>query len=353
MLLTLIACWSPGTAERVEPSFIEVALDGFEPGTREEPLPFTTVAFDVPVTVRTLDVNGDLYPFNGDLKPKVRPGIYDGDPWITVEDGEWAGSVSVRNTFGPTRVWFTDEGDKDADSGREASWAAGVTETMWFASPTIAEFQTTDDIETNQLNGEFATVRVADRQVVVTAREAAGMWVSDIADAQGTGNSVYVYTFSRPDDAYFVGARITLLTGINQEYLASTQLSYPTLETDGSTLDVPEAFELTDCTDEGMEGLEGARVGITDGTIPDTFVEGSEEYSDYLIYGQWPITYGDCTLYVSSGGTAPDFSPLERAGQSLPRVEGMVKQIFSMWVIVVVDAEDIEAPASGPTPRGP
>jgi hypothetical protein len=30
----------------------------------------------------------------------------------------------------------------------------------------------------------------------------------------------------------------------------------------------------------------------------------------------------------------------------------MVKQIFDKWVLVVVDAEDIEAAASGPTPRG-
>ncbi|MFN7142464.1 MAG: hypothetical protein ACK4YP_01710 [Myxococcota bacterium] len=353
MLLVLLACSLPGPKERVEPAFIEVTLDGFAPGTRDAPLPFTAEPLDVPVTVRTLDVNGAPYPFEGDLKPKVRPGILESEPWITVSGGEWSGNVTIRNAFGPTRIWFTDEGDKDEDSGREASWGAGVTEALWFASPTIAEFQATDDPETNQLAGEFATVRVADRQVVVTAREAAGMWVTDIADPPGSYNSVYVYTFSRPDDAYAVGTRITLLTGIDQEYLASTQLSFPTLETDGTTLAVPEAFELTGCDDAEMEGLEGSRVAISDGEIAASFVEGSEDYADFLQFGQWPLTFGSCTVYVESGSTAPDFAPTERAGEVLPRVEGMVKQIFDKWVIVVVDAEDIQAPAALPTsPRG-
>lgn len=347
-MLLLLACTTPSPAERVEPAFIEVSLDGFSPGSRDAPLPFTTGAFDVPVTVRTLDVKGDPYPFEGDLKPKVRPGVLDSEPWIGVTGGEWSGSIRIRNGFGPTRIWLTDEGDKDEDSGRAASWGAGVSEAIWFDSPTIGEFQSTDDPETNQLAGEFATVRVADRQVVVTARSAAGFWVTDTADAPGSYNSVFVYTFSRPDDAYVVGARVTLLTGIDQEYLASTQLSFPTLATDGTLLEVPEAFELTGCADEEMEGLESARVRVSDGEIAATFVEGTEEYADFLTYGQWPITFGSCTVYVESGTTAPDFDPSARAGQVIPRVEGMVKQIFGKWVLVVVDAEDIEAPPAGP-----
>ncbi|MDP2311081.1 MAG: hypothetical protein Q8P18_33985 [Pseudomonadota bacterium] len=351
-MLLLLACATPSPAARVEPSFIEVSLDGFSPGTREAPLAFSTAAFDVPITVRTLDVTGAPYPFEGDLKPKVRPGVLDSEPWISVSGGEWSGSVTIRNGFGPTRIWLTDEGDKDEDTEREASWGAGVTEAIWFGSPTIGEFQSTDDPETNQLAGEFATVRVADRQVVVTARSAAGFWVTDTADAPGAYNSVFIYTFSRPDDAYAVGARVTLLTGIDQEYLASTQLSFPTLATDGTTIAVPEAFELTSCGDDEMEGLESARVRVSDGEIASTFAEGSEEYADFLTYGQWPLTFGSCTVYIESGTTAPDFDPSARAGQVIPRVEGMVKQIFDKWVLVVVDAEDIEAAAAGPTTRG-
>ncbi|MDP2315569.1 MAG: hypothetical protein Q8P41_21905 [Pseudomonadota bacterium] len=351
-MLFLLACSAYTPKERVEPAFIEVSLDGFAAGSREAPLPFTIDAFDVPITVRTLDVNGAPYAFEGDLKPKVRPGVLESEPWISISGGEWSGSVSIRNGFGPTRIWLTDEGDKDEDSGRAASWGAGVSEAIWFESPTIAGFQTTDDPETNQLAGEFATIRVADRQVVVTAREAAGFWVTDIMDAPGTYNSVYVYTFSRPDDAYAVGARVTLLTGIDQEYLASTQLSFPTLETDGTTLEVPAAFELTSCGDDEMEGLEGSRVRVSDGEIADTFVEGGVDYEDFLTYGQWPLSFGSCTVYVESGSTALEFDPSAYAGQVIPGVEGMVKQIFGKWVLVVVDAEDIETGAAGPTKRG-
>lgn len=354
MLLLLAACTLPTPRERVEPAFIQVDLGTFEPGSREAPLPFSTTALEVPITVRTLDVNGQPYTFDGDLKPKVRPGVLESDPWITLSGGEWTGTVAVRNAFGPTRIWFTDEGDKDEDSGRTASWGAGVSDELWFASPTIAEMQRTDDIESNQLDGEFATLRVADRQVVVTAREAAGMWVTDVSDAPGAYNGLYVYTFSRPDPAFAVGTRVILLTGINQEYLASTQLSFPTVEADGTTLDVPAAVELAACDDTTMEGLEASRVRISDGQIPASFVEGTEEYADFQQYGQWPLAYGSCTVYVESGNTAPDFAPTERAGQTLPRVEGMLKQIFDKWVVVVVDADDIEAGASGPaTPRVP
>jgi hypothetical protein len=348
----LLGCWNPAVHERVEPSFIQVELDGFEAGTEESPRAFSTEALDVPVTVTTLDVHGDPYSFTGDLKPQVRPGVLLSEPWVSVEGGSWSGTLSMKNGFGPTRFWLTDEGDKDEDSGRTASWGAGVSDAIWISAPTISEFQTSDDIETNQLAGEFAEVKVADRQVVVTARDAAGMWVTDISDGVGTYNSVFVYTFSRPDDAYPVGARITLLTGINQEYLASTQLSFPTLETDGTTLEVPAAYALQTCGDDEMEGLESSRVLISDGEIPSTFVEGTEEYTDFLTYGQWPLTFGSCTVYVESGGTAPDFAPDQHAGEIIPNVQGMVKQIFDKWVIVVVDAADIEVAARGPRSSG-
>lgn len=349
--LLLLAC-HPGVlpTERIEPSFIEVELGASATGSSAEaPLPFSIDTVELPVTVRTLDVNGDPTPFDGDLTVKVRPGKIDQDPFVAVTGGEWSGTVKLRAAFGPTRIWFTDEGDKDADSGRAPSFAAGVTDAVHYAKPTIAELQTTDDIETNQLAGEFAMVRVEDRAVVVTARDAAGLWVADTADAPGSGNGLYVYTFSKPDDALAVGAKIVLLTGIDQEYLASTQLSYPTIETDGTTLEVPEAVELTGCEDLEMEGLEASRVRVSGGSISADFVPGSEDYADYETYGQWPLSYGDgCTVYVETGGTAPDFYAPDHAGETLAFVEGFVKQIFDKWVLVVVDAADVGG-AQGPS----
>ncbi len=242
---------------------------------------------------------------------------------------------------------FTDEGDKDRDSPREASFAVGVSDPIHYAWPTISEIQTTDDTETNNLEREYARVRAADREIVVTAREAAGLWVTDLADAPGSFNSFYVYTFSRPDEELVEGARIVELAGIDQEYLASTQLSYPTIETDGTTLTVPDPFALTTCEELEMEGLEGTRVAVYDGQVPATFVEGSEEYLDFETYGQWPLAYGDCTVYIDSGSTVPDFWAPDHVGETLPEVTGMLKQIFDEWVLVVTDEGDILTTTDG------
>jgi len=345
MMLLLLACSTPERV-RIEPSFVNVEITSGSVGSEADPLPFSgATSLEYGITVTTSDVNGASYPFNGDLNLAVRPGKFTEDPVISLVDGTWSGTIHFKDGFGPTRIWATDEGDRDEDSTRVPSFAAGVSEAIYFAYPTIAEMQATDDIETNQLEGEFAELRVSDRTVIVIARDAAGFWATDIADEPRTGNSVYVYTFNRPDDSLALGAQLTQLNGINQEYLASTQLSYPTLGVTGAVFDVPAANELSTCDDADMELLEGSRVSVTNGQIPSTFTTDSEDYADFLTYGQWPLSYGSCTVYVESGSTAQDFFPTEHVGETLGSVSGMLKEVFSNWVIVVIDGADI---ASGP-----
>jgi len=348
MLLVLLGCSQLATTPRVEPSFVEVSWTLASAGSAESPLPFTSEPFSVPVSVRALNVDrSPASDFDGDLTVKVRPGKLRQDDVVTLADGEWSGTLSIANGFGPTRLWFTDEGDRDPDSTRTPGYAAGVTEPIWFAYPTIAELQATTDHETNQLAGEYAELRAVDRQLVVTARDAAGFWATDVADAVGTGNSIYVYTFSRPDEELAEGARLTLLNGIDQEYLGSTQLSFPSTETDGTSLDVPQPIELTGsaaCNDDAMELYEASRVRATDWQIPTGFTPDSEDYADFEEYGQWPLQLGGCTVYVESGTTVPDFYPPDHVGQTLPAVEGMLKEIYGKWILVVVDAEDLTPP---------
>lgn len=349
--LLALACTTRTPTERLEPSYVTVTLRDTTESSRESPLPFSVDPMTVAVDVTTLDVKGQPYPFDGDLVVKVRPGRIDMDPTVTVTDGVWSGDVSFHAGFGPTRIWFS-QGDENGADDQVASWGVGVSDAIWFQRPTLAELQSTDDVSTNLLDGEFALVRAADREIVVTAREAAGMWVSDVMDAPGSGNGIYVYTFGKPPDELPVGARVTLLTGIDQEYLESTQLSYPTMETDGTTLPVPDAVELAGCDDDlVMEGLEGSRVRVSAGTIPADFGPGSDDYTDFEIYGQWPVTYGDCTIYVESTSTAPDFWPPDHAGETID-VQGMLKQIHTMWILVLVDDADLvpSGPAA-PAPR--
>lgn len=359
MLLALtlaIGCTRPGTDKaRIEPTFVTVEVQG-ELGSAEAPLPFSTETQSWTVTASTLDKEGDPEDFDGDLKIRVRPGDLEMDAWVTLVDGAWTGEVSIANGFGPTRIWFSDEGDKNADSGRPASWATGVSETLWYARPTIAEMQRNDDVETNNLEGEFAELRISDRQVVVTALGTSGFWVTDTADEIGAYNSLFVYTFNEPRDVA-VGDRLLELAGGNNEYLGATQLSWPTWELyEGETLTPPDPVTLdsaTACDEALMEGLEAALVEVPGATIPSSFTEGSEDYETWQEYGQWPIALadGDCTIYVSAETVAPDFSPAAYVGQTLGTVRGMVTQIWDAWIILPRSASDLgDVYASRPAP---
>lgn len=357
MLLALLACSPPrATVEAPDPSFIEVTIDEANVGSAEAPLPFPTQPETWTISLRTLDSAQSPYPLTGDLKLSARPGRVVGDPIIKVVDGEWAGDVLIEHAFGPTRIWASDVGDEDVDSGRVASWATGVTEPIWYEKPTIAQMQATSDPETNAIDGEYAEILVEGRQVVVTALTTNGFWVSDILDEPGSGNSLFVYTFSKPGDEYVPGASIALLNGIDQEYLATTQLYWPTIEAGDATYPVPDAIALDPsfaCDQDAMEGLESSRVEALGWQVPADFTESSEDYADYLDYGQWPLVSGNCTIYVESAGAAPDFSPLDFAGQALPRVSGMAKQVFSKAILSVIDGDDLESPASGPRSKPP
>ncbi len=338
-----LACTVVGERTRVEPSFLVVSLEeGTATGSAEAPLPFSATPATVGVRVQALDISGEPYPWPGTVTVKARPGRIDPSHLVLDDSGAFAGSVSIEAGFGPTRVWALDE---DTDDDRVPGWAAGVSEPVWWSLPTITEMQTTDNHESNQLAGEFAELRVADRQVVVTATDAAGFWASDLLDAPGNYSGVYVYTFNKPDAEVVVGAQLSLLTGQNQEYLGSTQLSFPTLEVvSGTTLAPPDAVELdtTTCADNNlMETLEGSRVRASSPTIPDSFTADSEAYLDYEEYGQWPISFGGCTLYVESGGTVPDYFPPDHAGATLTHVEGMIKEVYGKWIFTVLGAEGI------------
>ena len=354
-MLLLLACTLP-SASRVEPSFLEVRLaEGTATGSEEAPLPFTSAGVDVTVSVQALNAKGAPYAFNGQLSLKVRPGLLDQAPDVTVTDGHWEGSVRIKNAFGPSRIWLLDEGDRDTTSGRPPSYAVGVTDTLWFALPTLREMQTVSDTETNNLDREFAEIRTLDRNVAIVTRDAAGFWATDLDDPPGSYNSIYVYTFGRPEDDMVPGARITLLTGNNQEYLATTQLSFPNIGIDpGISLTLPDAFELNStvgCSPDTIESLESSKVRIPEAVIPADFINDSELGDKYTEYGEWPVQYGDCTVYVISSTTAPDFNPVTYSGTTLTSITGMLKEIYGDPVLVITDPADIVPGPAGPTHR--
>lgn len=346
-----LACSVGSSGTRVEPTFLDVKLGDIETGTAEAPLAFSAAGISVPLSVSALDVRGEPFAHTGPLVVTVRPGRITGTPSIDMVDGVWSGTLTIAAPFGPTRIWASDE---DTTDGRTAAWSSGVSGEITYALPTLSEMQTTTDHETNNLAGEYAEVRVEDRQAVVTALDAAGFWVTDIADPPASFASLYVYTFSKPPDEVVPGARLSSLTGINQEYLASTQFSFPTLTVaPDETFAVPGAAVLdagTACDDLSMEALEASRVRAENATIPTTFLPDSDAFADFLAYGQWPIEIGACTVYVESGTTVPSWYPPDHAGESIAYVEGMLKEVYGKWILVVLDAEGIAGAPGGPVP---
>ena len=370
-----VSCDSSKPIQRVEPTFIVVTTEE-ERGSETELIPFSSEEQTLTFTVETLDLNGDHEDFNGDLTVHVRPGRLKMSEWVTVENGSWTGEVTFEAPFGPTRFWFADEGDKDQDSGRSASWATGVSEPFSYAFPTIRELQYVDEsepdfTETNQLDGEYAEIQVEDRDVVVTALATNGFWVTDLDDGPGNHSGLFVYTFNKPEGVE-AGSKITKLAGGNHEYLASSQISFPDYQADEeTTLTPPDPVELTSDTmcsgDEAseavMEALEGSMVEANNMVVSSLLETDEDEYNDYIEYGQWPIEFADggCVFYVSSAVTVPGYSPLEHIGEPITAVRGMVVQLWTNWIITVLDDEDLETAgvndddtatdgASGPPP---
>ena len=364
IFLLFTACTSGTTStERIEPSFIIVEVDG-DMGSAENPLPFSAEPISRNLTIQTLDKNADPYPFNGDLKLNIRTGrlASDMDPWISVENGVWNSEEAnepfrFQAAFGPSRIWASDEGDKEISSERIPSYATGVSEPLLFHLPTIAEFNNIEDTETNHIVGEFTEVRVEDRDVVVSVVGPNGFWITDLNDGVGNYASMYIYTFQKPSGV-LPGYRLTRLNGGNQEYLGSTQLSFPSYEAEVAdfTVEVPDLDKTTLCDDQKMEGYESAVVAAKNIKIPSSFTPTSEEYYDYLEYGQWPVEMDGCQFFVDSNALSFAFNPVEHAGETLD-VKGIVNQIWSKWIIVLYDDDGISyAPEDFPPKpvfRGP
>ena len=348
--LTLLACTEESTQQRVEPTFVVVTTDAVL-GSEESPIPFSDEPISQTFTVTTLDLNADPYPFTGDLLVKVRPGTLEMEPWISVVDGTWTGDITYSVPFGPSRVWFTDEGDKDASLGREPSWSTGVSEVFHYAFPTVSEMNNHDDPETNHLDGEFAELRIEDRNVVVTVVGTDGFWITDLDSLEDkalpTGGyaSLFIYTFSKPESVV-VGSQLLSLNGNNQEYLGTTQFSFPTYSVaEDTTLAVPPAISVGDetlCDEFAMEPLESSLVEVSGATIPADFTSGSEDYEDYIAYNQWPATIGDCTFYVDSSGSQAVFDPGANPGATLSTIRGLVNQVWGKKIIIVTEPDDLQ-----------
>lgn len=355
VLLGALGCHRVAEVDTDALHFIQVTVLDELPGTADEPAAFTDQPVSYRMKVEALNRNAEPAAYRGTLSVKVQPGDLESADEITLTDGSWEGEVTLRYPFGNARVWFTD--DQGDGEGRDPSYVTGVSDALWYEKPTVAQVQATDDHEDNPLEGEYTEIRTDDRTVVIVATGQDGMWVTDLDDPPGEYNSLFIYTYNKPEystpegdmaheDIVYAepGQQLASLGGGNQEYLATTQLSFPQYDfVEGSIQELPDPQEIDSDTcgsDDLMEKLEGALVIARNLEIPE-FEYGVD--SDYYAYGQWPIEFQDgrCTLYAESGTQIPGFYPSEYIGTELDYMQGMLTEVWGKWIILPRNADDI------------
>ena len=375
--------------ERMEPTFIEVS--GTVEGEDSTDLKYTNAPRTLSVSGTTLDRNAEPYDYDGWVEVVVKPGLVKNvsgamqveDSWgethwyVQARGGQVNVNVEVASSFGNTRAWLTAVPDPN-DPGSKASMATGVTESFAVPNPTIPELQDVTQLEIDRpytdspLSGEFVTVDTENRNVVVTDLDTKGFWAADLgaegeepATVSGDYRGLYVYTFNKPENVA-VGDRLKELAGGVQEYVGTTQLSFPVYEAyDDETLPVPAAAELPvegtgpdrACLSDNepnnmlLEAFESGLVTLPSATIPATFKEmpagqdSHEDFSSYPEYWQWPVDLpGGCKFMVVSNTAVPEFDPMENAGETLGPITGLLKYVRAMgdrWIIVVRGPEDM------------
>ncbi|MFH1463426.1 MAG: hypothetical protein ABIO70_03475 [Pseudomonadota bacterium] len=361
-------------------SFLQVSVLDELTATQGAPFAFTDQPVTYRVRVEALDRNADPAPFRGTLSVKTQPGDLISDDEATLVEGVWEGDVTLQYPFGPTHIWFTDDQGDDETTiehidhppwvevrqGRAPTFVSGVSDALWYELPTVAQVQAYDDHEKGPLVGEYTSVRCVDRRVIVLAVGEDGMWVTDLDDPRGDYNSLYIYTYNKPEYATpegdivdeelsfaEAGQRLASLGGGNQEYLATTQLAFPQYDFyEGEILEVPEPIVLEPddlCSNEIMERFEGNLVRAPGLTVPD-FDYG--EGSDFYEYGQWPLEFdaGGCELYAETSVSVPEYAPSEHIGEHLDYIQGMLMEVWGKWIILPRDADDISSASRSRAP---
>ncbi len=395
----------PSAADRAGGvAFVRVTAEG-DRGARERPLPFTDTG--APFTVRLEVFDGDHQPltsFDGWLSLSITPGV------LTVASGaNVVGNlvrlthgrveglrIDVARSYGEARLWAEDAGyvpvdprrspppacadgldddgdgrvDYPADTGCEAvnddderagSFAAGVSEPMYFSTPLVADVQgrsaqspLLDERVTLEGRAEITAPPEGDRvhRLVVTQTDNSGFYVTDIDDRSCGGehcfNSVYSFNFRTPD-----GMRpcdlLSTLTGSVAEFVNTTQLAQPGFQVGvewspdspatGACL-IPPADVITPATardaalleryESGLVRVEGVTLPTLIGpAVPEQgrIVEGATNCD---LNGDGRITYGgnaegNCANDCLADPTCSEWSSWARYGQltvTLPTAPG-------------------------------
>ncbi len=342
-----------------------------DPGDIDHRLPDTARSVTLSITAKgpngetdtTFNNSLQVYAhFLGTLTPYLG-----GTPLATVSMNAGQGTVSLMlpSAYGPTTVWIDDYTDGD-----NATYATGVSPTLWFRDPFIADIQrpasetSIDALDAAPLDNKNVDVRASrygDKgRLVITSIYTQGYTVADVqcADANGTPPCVSqdydymdVFSYSAPLDQNkrFLneGQVITGFAGGVSEFDSLTEIGFPQTFVAGEPVvnkamePAPVVFDETWFTapinfernESAVIEIDGAKVCNLD--------------ADYITFKQWKLdpsgAGGNCTgnfINVVTAGTL-DLDPATLVGKTLPKVIGVSRPIFKHWIIFPRSMSDI------------
>ncbi len=294
-------------------------------------------------------------------------------------------TLTLPSAFGPTTVWV-DDGD-DAD----ATYASGVSPTLWYRDPLISDIQTPvnemaiDALQDGPLDNKNVTVNQsrwgARGRLVVTSVFSQGYTLADVqcADANGTppcltsntgatgftGPNGYdyieVFSYSAPldQDKRFLdeGQVIDGFAGGVTEFDGLTEIGFPQSFVAGAAVvDVareppPVKLDVSWFTTAKIqfEKNEGGAIEIDNATV-------CPLDSDYITFKQWKLDIsggsacsgnGSNLINVISTGVV-NLDPATLKGMVLPKLVGMLRPInigsFNVWLVYPRGMSDLTLP---------
>lgn len=291
-----------------------------------EPMPFTSEGTDVQLRVQTMGYDKQPMAWDGTVKLRVNPGALReltqdgqgrGDGVVTVTGGVAEVTATIALGYDQVRLWVSDEGTEGVEAA--ASFASGAAPLLHVLRPTVAELQRpVDPGGDSPLHRQYVPLlgygnEFNSRELIVTAVLNDGFYVLDQSEESGEYASLFVFTFSRPDGVD-IGHRLSELSGIVDEFIGFTELSFPDWRIDSTGHDPGPPLVLDPaivCDDLEMEKWEARVVELTS-PVPD--FRRASDCGTYEEFGQWPAALpGECNgqdarVTVVNINTVPSFA---------------------------------------------
>ncbi len=376
LLASLAACVDHGAGITGTQSLKVELVSPADPGSIDVRLPDAARA--VSVKISALDVNGALDPtynntlqvyahFLGTLSPYLGMSPLATTP---MSGGMGTLSLTLPPVFGPTTVWLDDGADANPTS------ATGVSPTLWYRDPFIADIQTPknemslDALDVGPLDTKNIDVRAsrygANGRLIVSSAFSNGYTVADVncQDAAGTPPCVSkdydyleVFSFSAPQDQdrrfLSQGQVIDGFAGGVTEFDGLTEIGFPqtfvhgAIEINNARQPATVKMDATWFANKiNFERNEAGAIEVDNGKV-------CPLDADYVAHKQWkvdPAGVADAAVCATKNvlnvisTSAPDIDPATLVGKTLPRVVGILRPItigsFVVWIIYSRAASD-------------